>query len=79
MKAYKVVRRSGATAEAPDESVRIWDGENLLWERTADSYVEVDGKPYDKLEKKFAFREGNPSSLAALDHPAGAASRSGDY
>ena len=42
-------------------------------------YVEVDGKPYDKLEKKFAFREGNPSSLAALDHPAGAASRSGDY
>jgi len=43
MKTYKVVRRNG-TGDAPDEAIRIWDGEKLLWERQADSFVERDGK-----------------------------------
>ena len=43
MRAYKVVRRGG-TGDAPDESIRIWDGEKLLWERPTDSYVESDGQ-----------------------------------
>jgi hypothetical protein len=43
MRAYKVVRRSG-TGEAPEESIRIWDGENLLWERDADSFVDREGQ-----------------------------------
>ena len=43
MQAYKVVRRGG-TGEPPDESIRIWDGENLLWERDSDSYVETEGQ-----------------------------------
>ena len=43
MQAYKIVRRGG-TGEAPDESIRIWDGENLLWEWDSDSYVETEGQ-----------------------------------
>jgi hypothetical protein len=43
VRAYKVVRRGGP-GEAADESIRIWDGENLLWEKPTDSYVESDGQ-----------------------------------
>ena len=43
MKTYKVVRR-GSTGESADDTIRIWDGENLLWERQADSFVEMDGQ-----------------------------------
>jgi hypothetical protein len=28
-------------------------------------YVEVDGKPYDKLDKQFSFEEVNPRSETA--------------
>jgi hypothetical protein len=43
MRAYKVIRKSGS-GESADESVKIWDGESLLWERDADSFVDVDGQ-----------------------------------
>jgi len=43
MRTYKVVRQK-STVEGEHEFVKIWDGGDLLWERDADSYVELNGE-----------------------------------
>ena len=43
MLTYKVVRQNN-TGDGEHPLIKIWDGGNLLWEREADSYVEVQGQ-----------------------------------
>jgi hypothetical protein len=43
MRAYKVIRKSG-TDESSGETIKIWDGESLLWERDAGSFVDFEGQ-----------------------------------
>jgi hypothetical protein len=43
MRTYKVVRQSNA-GETEHQRIKIWDGGDLLWEREADSYVDVNGE-----------------------------------